>query len=162
MSRRHPKDRALCAVARVREVREQDSRIGLQRALAAEEDDTATVRDARHRLTGRPGFTHGASAAFLAERGLLAAMALLIDEHQRQSDASRGVAEEARRRWQQDRTRLRAVETLLARRAEERSTERARREAADRDDLAGQGWLRRQTTPSSAGSGEHETKRGTP
>lgn len=159
MSRRNSKDPALGAVARVRETRETDSRIGLQRALAAHLADAGVVADSRRRIAARPGFVQGSSAAFLADRGLLAAMALRIDEQERQADASRGVAEEARRHWQQDRTRLRAVHLLLERRAAERRAERERREAADRDDLAGQGWLQRQTTR--PGTGEHDTERGT-
>jgi hypothetical protein len=53
-----------------------------------------------------------------------------------------GTAEEARRRWGLDRRAVRTVELLLERRAAERRADRARREAADLDELAAQGWLR--------------------
>ena len=55
------------------------------------------------------------------------------------------VADEARRRWVADRSAVRVAELLLDRRAEARAEERARREAADLDDLAATGWLRRTT-----------------
>ena len=53
------------------------------------------------------------------------------------------IADEASSRWQHDRTEVRVVDLLLDRRAAVRAAERTRREAADLDDLAAVGWLRR-------------------
>lgn len=138
-------DKALRAVERVREVREQDSRIGLQRALQAQRAQEAAVEAARLLLETHPGFSRGSVRDFHADRALVSAMAQQHARERQQAEASRTVAEEAARRWQRDRTRVRAVELLLERRAEERRDEQDRRTAHELDDIAGQGWLRQQT-----------------
>lgn len=138
-------DKGLRAVERVREVREQDSRIGLQRALQAQRTQEAAVEAARLLLEMHPGFSHGSVRDFHADRALVTAMAQQHARERQQADASRTVAEEAARRWQQDRTRVRAVELLLERRGQERRAERDRRTAHELDDIAGQAWLRQQT-----------------
>ena len=109
----HQQDRGLTAVRRVRSARETDSRIGLQRALAAHLADAGVVADSRRRIAARPGFVQGSSAAFLADRALLAAMALRIDEQERQADAS-AVSKGRRSRLSSPSTRSRRLSRAVA------------------------------------------------
>src|SRR5262245_33722069 len=115
-----PHDTGLRAVARVRGVREQDSRLGLRQALAVTAQREAEATQAQQRLDRAPAFERGSSAQFHAQRTALAAMAAQVRRTDEAAEASRATTEEARRRWQHDRTRLRAVETLLERRADAR------------------------------------------
>ena len=141
----HEDDRGLAAVRRVRVARENDSRVGLQHALADSRSAARAATRAEERLATAPQFGGGAAADFQLHRQLLVAMA--ADQRMTAHNAamSARVADEARRRWVADRSAVRVAELLLDRRAEARAEERARREAADLDDLAATGWLRRTT-----------------
>lgn len=139
-------DRGLHAVRRVREARERDSRIGLQQALAATRQREAEATQARERLENAPSFGSGTAAAFRRHAQLLTAIADTVSEKDEQVRTSRTVADEANRRWALDRQGVRTVELLLERRADERRSDRARREAADLDELAAQAWQRTRTT----------------
>lgn len=144
MSRRtHPADRGLAAVARVREVREHDSRLGLVEALRELRAHEARVADLEDSVRQHSSFVSGDAATFVALRESLTALReSLVAEHARLSVA-RTVAMDADARWQADRSRLGAVEGLLERRAAERRIERRRAEDRDLDEVASQGWLRR-------------------
>lgn len=142
-TRHHEQDRALGSVERVRGIREQDSRVNLQAALSAHAAHAAAVEAARLLLHRHPDFGHGTVQEFHAHRAMVTAMADDLERRRVTADASRIAAESARGRWQDDRTRLRAAQMLLERRAMARRTERERRETAELDDLAAQGWLRR-------------------
>lgn len=144
-------DRALQAVRRVRSCRERDSRIGLQRALATQREREAEAETARQRLVAEPTFDTGAADAFRAHRLLVVALAETHADRLRLAASSTTVAAEAQRHWQRHRKGIRAVELLLDHRAAERRAERARREARELDDIAGQAWQRRQTPPSEGG-----------
>jgi flagellar FliJ protein len=144
-------DRALQAVRRVRSFRERDSRIGLQRALAAQREREAETETARQRLVAESTFDTGAADAFRAHRLLAAALAERHADKLRLTASSATVAAEAQRHWQRQRSGIRAVELLLDRRAAERRAERARQETRELDDIAGQAWQRRQTAPSEGG-----------
>ncbi len=146
-------DRALGAVRRVRDAREQDSRIGLQHALAAARTRDAEAERARARLDQAPAFGTGSVADFRGHVLHVTALAQGEQQAAQRAESSRAVADEATRRWQRDRTELRVVDLLLERRAAERAEERGRREARELDDLAAQGWLRR-TAASRAAAGE--------
>lgn len=136
-------DTGLNAVRRVRSARESDSRIGLQHALAEtrRKDDEATRLTAA--LEAAPGFTVGTVLDFHAHTARLAGLAVAGSRAQDAAATSGRVADEAGRRWRHDRTEVRVVDLLLERRAAERAAERQRREAAELDDLAAVGWLRR-------------------
>jgi flagellar export protein FliJ len=138
-------DRGLKAVARVREVRERDSRLGLIRATnehrvrlrEAEQLDEIVRSHAKGIATdGRPVTDWAARrsglVALTAEAGRardgVAAAAVL-----------RTAAEEY---WQRDRTRLRAVAHLLELREDARRSAIAAAEARELDDIGGQLWLR--------------------
>lgn len=138
----HREDRGLAAVARVREVRETDSRIGLQQVLAEQAVLAA-------RLDGLSGVLGAASVpavsapgALAAQRAALAGAGILLGEARAELATTDVVAAEARARWSADRARLAAVEHLLDARAARRRTEVARREAREADDLAAQRWAR--------------------
>jgi flagellar protein FliJ len=137
-------DRGLRAVRRVREVRENDSRFGLSVALASVRDRDAEVQRARARLETAEGFALGSVSDFRSHVDRLSGLVALESVATTRAQASRTVAAEAQRRWQQDRRQVRVVDLLLERRALARAEERARREQAQLDDLASQGWLRAQ------------------
>lgn len=132
------------AVRRVREIRERDSRVGLQQTLRhahACELETARLESDLDRTST---FTTGSTAEFTISRAWLAGIALRLATAQEHARSARLVAEEARVHWQSDKTRQRAVERLLERRASARRAEVDRAEARQLDDIAGQGWIRRQ------------------
>lgn len=147
----HEQDRALLAVRRVRAARETDSRIGLQQALATRRQHEQAAHAAAVRLENAPAFATGTLTDFHAHVQHVDALGRDRAYTARQATSSEAVAQEATGRWQHDRTRLRAVELLLDRRAADRAVERERREAGRLDDLAGQAWLRRTTAAKEAG-----------
>jgi flagellar protein FliJ len=137
MNRRNEKDRGMHAVARVREVRERDSRVGLLQALT-------NVRTREEQLTGLQSALDQAAVrdadtldAFVVSRHLLAAMAVGVREAEQRLDASRTVAVEAHHRWQADKARVRAIEHLLEERALRRAEEAHRAEVRETDDIVG-------------------------
>lgn len=135
-------DAGLRAVARVRNVRETDSRIGLRTAWQESRAAQHRVDELRGQLEQANGFSTGSAASFLALRQSLQILGdvLIAAEHDR--DASQLISDTAYAHWQRDRTRLAAVENLLERRADARRTEVARKEARELDDIAAQRWLR--------------------
>jgi flagellar export protein FliJ len=139
-------DRALRAVRRVRDVREQDSRFGLSVALRSVQEREAEAEAARARLEQAPQFSAGSVADFQSHVDRLSGLVRLQSQATARAAASRTVADEARRRWQRDRQQVRVVDLLLERRAAERAEARARREQARLDDLATQTWLRNRPT----------------
>ena len=138
-------DAGLRAVGRVRGVREQDSRIGLQQAIAEQRGHEARALELRRRLEGAATFQAGPSGSFLALRASLDALGTVLRAAEDETAASRRISEAAYERWQVDRARLAAVEVLLERRAEARRSDAARREARDLDEIAAQLWQRRAT-----------------
>lgn len=144
MTRRHPDDAGLHAVARVRGVREQDSRTGLQQAhleLAAAEAEVGRLQEALGDAAAAPAPSE--AVAWAAARATLVALGSRASAAREGAAMSRTVAEAALARWQSDRSRLQAVELLLDRRAAERRSEAARAEARELDDLATQRHVRR-------------------
>lgn len=146
----HPDDRGLSAVRRVRVARENDSRVGLQHALTESRLADAAATRARQRLEGATTFGTGMLADFQMHRMLLTAMADDQRTSQESAAASARIADEARHRWIADRTAVKVTDQLLDRRRAARAAERARHEAAELDDLAATGWLRRTTAEAEA------------
>jgi len=142
MSARHPEDRAMNAVRRVRDSREQDSRSGLTRALSVVGTRETELERAAARRAASPAFGVGSPADFAAHVGLGTGLATHELQAADRLRDSRLVADEAVHRWQLDRQQVRAVDVLLERRARARAEDRARREARELDDLATQTWLR--------------------
>lgn len=139
----HDQDRGLTAVRRVRSARESDSRIGLQHALAETRRKQAEAVRLRTLLETTPGFETGSVVDFRQHTQRLTGLAEAGTRAEDAAATSARVADEASSRWQHDRTEVRVVDLLLDRRAAARAAERARREAAELDDLAAVGWLRR-------------------
>ncbi len=140
MSVRH--DPGLQAVARVRGVREQDSRLGLQHALRDEQERGARLTRLEASLATTPGFDAGSARELAAVRLSQAALGQAVAEARRDLAAARTMTLDATSRWHSDKTRLSAVEGLLERRADERRSTAQRAEATALDDIAGQRWLR--------------------
>ena len=145
MSRRGKDDAGLRAVARVRAVREQDSRLGLQQAVRELRQREAEAAELCARLETGTTFGAGATGSFLAMRASLAAVGAALRAAEAHAASSRTISEAAYGRWQQDKARLSAVEVLLDRRAAERRADAAHREARDLDELAVQRWRRRRS-----------------
>jgi flagellar export protein FliJ len=142
MNPRSGNDAGLRAVARVRSVREQDSRLGLQQAVRELREHEAESADLRGRIERSGVFGSGSTASYLALRASLEAVGAALRAADAQAASSRTISETAYGRWQRDKSRLSAVEVLLDRRAAERRAEAARSEARELDELAVQRWRR--------------------
>ena len=155
MSTRQSHDKGLRAVARVREVREQTSLRQLQGSLAEQREREARLAHLTDQLTAAARIDAdllgaGAPGALIGLRSTLESLGVSIGAAKEAVAEATAVATRDRRAWEHDKSRLRAVEQLLDRRAEARATEADRVVAREQDDLAAQGWLRRATTPSTA------------
>jgi flagellar export protein FliJ len=145
MTARTGHDAGMLAVARVRSVREQDSRIGLQQAIGEQRAHEQRAADLRQRLEGSCAFDAGSAGSFLALRTSLDALGGALRTAEDETATSRRISEAAYDRWQLDRARLAAVELLIERRTAARRAELARRDARDLDEIAVQLWQRRET-----------------
>jgi flagellar export protein FliJ len=137
----HP-DAGMLAVARVRAVRERDSRLGLQQAMDEERRHEAELSHLGRRLDEARRFDGGSVATYLTARAGYQALAQQIGTVTAELHSARTITESARDHWRKDKTRLSAVELLLERRAEERRAERRRLEARELDDIVSQRWQR--------------------
>jgi flagellar biosynthesis chaperone FliJ len=135
-------DRGLRAVARVREVRERDSRLGLLHALGRVRDQEARVEALGTALDEAASRSVATLDAFTVSRTMLRAMAeaLAVAEHDLES--SQVVAIEAHVRWQGDKAAVRAIEHLLDERARLRAEEALRAENREIDDIVSRLHLR--------------------
>jgi flagellar protein FliJ len=144
-------DPGLHAVARVRGVREQESLIALQDALAIQRDREEQLARLRDQLTAAAALEadilggSGTPGALLTLRMTLGQLADTTRAAREEVAAAGHLADVARDRWEQDKSRLSAVEQLLERRTAERRQEARRVEDRQTDEIAAQGWLRRTT-----------------
>ncbi len=139
-------DRGLSAVARVRAVRERDSRLGLRHA--ADEHRARELRAEELDRLVREHADAGTAAGqelpgWAAQRQALMALAAAARKAHADVAAAARLKAAAHEHWQHDRARLGAVEHLLGLRADERRAEVARAVARELDDIGGQAWLRR-------------------
>lgn len=134
--------RGLRAVARVRAVRERDSKLGLQQAARIAQERALELARREDELDAAPAFTGGSAGAFLVARQSLGTMATETSQASDRAELGRDIATESLGRWLGDRSRLRAVELLSERRAERRRAELAQLERRDLDEIAGRSWLR--------------------
>ena len=141
MSSTHP-DAGMLAVARVRAVRERDSRLGLQQAINEQRRYETHLVELGRRLDEALRFDGGTVASFLHVRAGYRAITEEIVAATADLQTARNITESAREHWQRDKTRLSAVELLLERRGDERRTELRRREDRELDDIAAQRWQR--------------------
>ena len=135
-------DSHLRVVARVRSVRERDSRIGLVTALTEERAAAARVDTLKEGLTSVPPHTVGDLASFSYRQHQVDSIGQALLAARSAQQASAVVAVSARQHWESDRTRLAAVEALIERREAARRRELQRREARDMDEVAGELWRR--------------------
>lgn len=136
-------DRGLCAVERVRGVRERDNRLGMKQALSEQRAAEQRVELLETAYAAHGTFVNGETGRFVAARASMFALREAITQAQAEADIARGVALDASARWRASRSRLGAVEGLLDRRAEERTVEVRRAETTELDDVSGRLWLRR-------------------
>lgn len=135
-------DAGMRAVARVRAVRERDSRLGLQQAISEQQWHEQRLAELGRRLDQALKFDRGTVASFLNVRAGYQALTDEIAAAAAAAQSARHLTESAHEHWQRDKTRLSAVEMLLERRADERRGELRRLEARELDDIAGQRWQR--------------------
>jgi flagellar biosynthesis chaperone FliJ len=135
-------DPGLHAVARVRAVRERDSRLGLQRAAADEQRAATEVQRLHDALAGLDGRADGDAGRFVAARAVYLGLCEALSSARRDERAAHLLTVDAAAHWRSDHARLGAVEGLLERRAEARAVEARRTEDRELDDVAGRLWLR--------------------
>jgi flagellar export protein FliJ len=133
----------LGVVARVRGVRERDSRIGLVEALEEERTAEARVLALQEQLTAMSSFEAGRLAEFAARQRAVTALGEALTAARSRLDSARVVALAAREQWRTDRSRLAAVETLIEHREAEQRQEQRRREDRRLDAVAEDLWRRR-------------------
>ena len=138
----HDPDAGMRAVARVRGVREQDSRLGLARAAADEREAVRRLDAAVALLAAAADPSDADPASYGAARHVAAAIAADVTASRGALASATTLTAMAREHWQRDHTRLSAVELLLERREERRRAERQRRERTEVDDLVSARWLR--------------------
>ena len=144
-------DPGLHAVARVRGVREQDSLLALQQALATQREREEQLAHLTQQLTAAAALEAdilgetGSPGALLTLRMTLTHLATSTRLAREEVAAAEVLTDAARDRWEHDKSRLAAVEQLLERRTTERRREARRAEDRQTDETAAQGWLRRTT-----------------
>lgn len=141
MSNKHA-DIAMKAVSRVRAVHERESRIGLQRALTERREASERVESISDTIASATTPSTADSSSFVAQRGLLMGAGVRLHEAKQDEAAASAQVSTALQAWQGDKTRLRAVELLLDRRAAAARQEALRLEAQQLDELASQRWAR--------------------
>jgi flagellar biosynthesis chaperone FliJ len=137
-------DPGLAAVARVREMKERNSRITLERTLRSVHERELELRRRQADLATANDFREGVAADFLIARQAITFMVQGIREAELAFVSSQEEAGQAHAHWAKDKTQLRAVEMLLERRGATRREERERREVRELDDVAGRLWTRKQ------------------
>lgn len=134
----------LRGLVRLRNLRERDSRLGLATALIEENAAAARVRALEDQVADAPGDEVSDAGAFRARQHRLEALATALAEARAAQASAHQLALAARSRWMEDRTRLAAVESLVARRAAAVRAERQRRENREMDEIGQDLWRRAQ------------------
>ena len=135
-------DRGLRAVARVREVRERDSRLGLLHALGRVRDQEERVQALGRALDEAASRSFTTLDEFTGARAMLRAMAEALTAAEHDLESARVVALQAHTRWQSDKSAVRAIEHLLDERARARLEEAVRAENREIDDIVSRLHLR--------------------
>jgi flagellar protein FliJ len=137
---------SLRGLVRLRSLRERDSRLGLATALLEERAAAGQVRALEEQVTSTPDVGVSDLGAFRARQHRLETLALALSQARAAHVSAHQLALAARSRWVQDRTRLAAVESLVARRAAAVREERRRRENREMDAIGQDLWLRAQAS----------------
>lgn len=143
---RAEQDRGLRAVSRVRAVRERDSRLGLQQAIAEQRRHEEALSGLEQSLREHGDRVVTDAGLFVALRASLTALSDAASHGRTELDQAAVVRSSADAHWQSHKTRLSAVDTLLESRDDERRAADAHGEARELDEVAGRLWLRRRTT----------------
>jgi flagellar export protein FliJ len=143
---RRPETDGLRAVARVRRVREQDSRAGLQQAIREVGEAQSRLSSLESRLAAGVGSDVDDVSTFVAARTHLLAVERAATAAQAGLVTARNLAHSAQAHWQHDKSRLEAIEMLQERRADEARAEEQRTEARELDEISTQLWVRRNGT----------------
>jgi flagellar FliJ protein len=138
----------LGGLVRLRGVRERDSRIGLAGALAEERDATAKVSELERRLGSLPVPVSADLATFRARQHVVEMLGEALTDARAGQESARQITLQARTRWVEDRSRLAAVESLVARREATLREERRHRENRELDETAADLWRRQQADTS--------------
>jgi flagellar FliJ protein len=134
----------LRGLVRLRGLRERDSRIGLSTALSEERDAAARVSELERQLGGLPTPASSDVATFQALQHRVELLGGALVDARAGREAARQLTLVARNRWVEDRSRLAAVESLVARRTAAVREERRRRDNRELDEIAGELWRRQQ------------------
>lgn len=137
----------LSGLLRLRSLRERDSRTGLATALGEERDAAARLADLEHLVATLPTPQTWDLPAFQGRQHTLELIRVAIGTARSDLETAQHVSAAARDRWISDRTRLKAVESLIERRAAAARAEQRRREVRELDEVAAQLWRRRRLTP---------------
>ena len=140
---RRPETDGLRAVARVRRVREQDSRAGLQQAVREVDDAQTRLSMLEARMAAGVAGEVDDIGSFVAARTHLLAVERAATAAQAGLVTARNLAHSAQAHWQHDKSRLKAIEMLQERRADEARAEEQRAEARELDEISTQLWRRR-------------------
>lgn len=140
---RAEQDRGLQAVSRVRAVRERDSRLGLQQAIAEQRRHEEALVDLERSVREHGTQVVTDVAQFVALRASLTALTDAASRRRGEVDRAVVVRSSADAHWQSHKTRLSAVDNLLESRDDERRAVDAHDEARELDEVAGRLWLRR-------------------
>ncbi|MDO9498345.1 MAG: flagellar export protein FliJ [Nocardioides sp.] len=143
---RAEQDRGLQAVSRVRAVRERDSRLGLQQAVAEQRRHEQDLFDLEQGVREHGARVVTDAGHFVALRASLSALSDAASRSRTDLDQAAVVRSSADAHWRSHKTRLSAVDNLLESREDERRVADAHGEARELDEVAGRLWLRRRTT----------------
>ena len=137
---------SLRGLVRLRSLRERDSRLGLATALIEENAAAAQVRALEEQVSSTPNVEASELSAFRARQHRLEALVMALSAARTVHATARQLALAARSRWVEDRTRLAAVESLVARRAAAVRAARRRRENRELDAIGEDLWRRAQAS----------------
>ena len=134
----------LRGLVRLRSVRERDSRIGLAAALTEERAALDVIADLERQLQSLGTATTSDIAAFQARQRQAEMLGEALVTARSGLATVQSLTLLARNRWIEDRSRLAAVESLVARRVAAALEERRRRENREQDEVGTDLWRRAQ------------------
>lgn len=134
----------LRGLVRLRTVRERDSRVGLAAALTEERAAEERIADLEQQLADLPLVAVSDRAAFQARQHRVEMLGEALVAARMNLVNAQGLTMMARNRWVEDRSRLAAVESLVARRLAAALEERRRREDREQDEVGTDLWRRAQ------------------
>ncbi|WP_243056473.1 flagellar FliJ family protein [Nocardioides sp. SR21] len=135
----------LRGLVRLRSVRERDSRIGLAAALAEERAVLDQIAELERQLAAVSTHATTDVASFQARQHHREALGDALVAARAGLESAQGLTLLARNRWIEDRSRLAAVESLVARRVAAALQERRRREDREQDEVGTDLWRRAQS-----------------